>query len=121
MSQRRMELVATHRSRTSSQTPSAIALIGFALALLEGPLISILLTLVDLPEKSCSSAEPLHGVDTAVCAAQWRVYVDIVLEGCKVWFLDWIPRVAASLLTLHLSACVGYIGLIHLGIIPTPR
>ena len=107
-----MELVTTQLSRASSQASSSVVLILVALGILVGPIISVILTLfADLDVKKCTEQERQDG------CPQWQTYYDAVLGGGTFWFLDLMPRLAASALTLHLSICAGYVGLIHLGVI----
>mmetsp|Transcript_35854 Transcript_35854/g.78553 ORF Transcript_35854/g.78553 Transcript_35854/m.78553 type:complete len:111 (-) Transcript_35854:448-780(-) len=107
-----MELVTKQLSRTSSQAPSSVVLILVAIGILAGPVVSVILTLfADLNVKECTEQERQD-----ICP-QWQTYYDAVLGAGTFWFLDLMPRLAASALTLHLSICAGYIGLIHLGVI----
>mmetsp|Transcript_28107 Transcript_28107/g.81257 ORF Transcript_28107/g.81257 Transcript_28107/m.81257 type:complete len:119 (-) Transcript_28107:838-1194(-) len=115
-----MEITVKERSRTSSQAASSLGLIAVAILILAGPLISIVSALfVDLAANNsssssgCSATTATHGQQ---CPA-WYGYYEALVQGATVWFLHGVPRLAATLYTLHLAICAAYVGLIHLGII----
>ena len=112
-----MEITVRERSRTSSQAASSIGLIVVAILILAGPIISIALALfLDANDTSsssgCSATTATHGQQ---CPA-WYGYYEALVQGATVWFLYGVPRLAATLFTLHLAICAAYVGLIHLGI-----
>jgi hypothetical protein len=114
-----MEITVRERSRTSSQAASSIGLIVVAILILAGPIISIALALfLDLDandtssSSGCSATTATHGQQ---CPA-WYGYYEALVQGATVWFLHGVPRLAATLFTLHLAICAAYVGLIHLGI-----
>ena len=114
-----MEITVRERSRTSSQAASSIGLIVVAILILAGPIISIALALFLDANDTCSSSgcsaatTPTHGQQ---CPTWYGYYVALV-QGATVWFLYGVPRLVATLFTLHLAICAAYVGLIHLGII----
>ena len=115
-----MEITVRERSRTSSQAASSIGLIVVAILILAGPIISIALALfLDLDandtfsSSGCSATTPTHGQQFPT----WYGYYDALVQVSTVWFLYGVPRLVATLFTLHLAICAAYVGLMHLGII----
>ena len=115
-----MEITVRERSRTSSQAASSIGLIVVAILILAGPIISIALALfLDLDandtfsSSGCSATTPTHGQQFPT----WCGYYDALVQVSTVWFLYGVPRLVATLFTLHLAICAAYVGLMHLGII----
>lgn len=123
-----MEITVKERSRTSSQAASSLGLIAVAILILAGPLISIILALfVDLPSTDDSTDSTASGcsVTTTTAPGQqcpaWYGYYSTLVQGATLWFLHGLPRLAATLLALHLALCTAYVGLIHLGILSSDR
>lgn len=112
-----MEITVRERSRTSSQAASSIGLIVVAILILAGPIISIALALfLDLDASSSSGCSATTATQGQQCPA-WYGYYEALVQGATVWFLYGVPRLTATLFTLHLAICAAYVGLIHLGII----
>ena len=120
-----MEITVKERSRTSSQVASSLKLIAVAILALAGPLLSLLLALfVDLPSADDSTASSGCSAATTTPGQQcpaWYDYYSTLVQGAAVWFLDGLPRLAATMFALHLAICTAYVGLIHLGIISSDR
>ena len=47
----------------------------------------------------------------------YTTFFEYLKSNAAAYYLLWIPKLAASFLTLHLGLCSGYVGLVHLNVI----